>query len=246
MASGDPLKKALEALSADAIMMKEFYRVLSESTVFLVNGNNSTTSRRQGHDDGHVQVQPICVEIQGEPHVAVFSSVEAIEEVIHSECNYVALAARDLLESARGSYLIVDPDTARARRIFPSEIDSILNQALEQKSATTVVPDDEGVLFSQPSKVPTALTHALAAVFQSYAGVQGAYLGLTLRPAAMEQRLVIGIENDGGWDSLMRDISFVIKTTERPNMPIDTVRMDDSDLATYLRGTAAFYTRRVS
>lgn len=246
IARDNPLEKALQALSANALSLQVFYKALGESTVFVVNGNSDNSSRRQDNDDGNMLLRPICVEIQGEPHIAVFSSVEAIEEVIPSECNYVAVAGRDLLESTRGAFLIVDPDTARSRRIFPSEVDAILNVTLGQQSATAVVPDDESVLFAQPSNVPTELTQALASVLESYAGVQGAYLGVTLRPASMEQHLVIGIENDGDWDSLMRDISFAIKTTKRPDMPIDIVRMDDSDLATYLRGTAAFDTRRVN
>jgi SseB protein C-terminal domain/SseB protein N-terminal domain len=227
-----------------------FYRLLLESPLFAINASNDRpvpASSGQVRVAGeHEVLQLQAMNVNGTPHVVIFTSEQLLQRAINGQRQYVSLAGRDLLGALRGSHLILNPGLDYSKQITPAEIAAIFDGALLRARAHTV-PQGVRIRLCQPARYPQALVDTLNSLFRTTKGVRAAYLGLMQEADSdVPPHIVVGIEHKGNWEALVPEVVAAIRGVPCADPPIDVVSMDDGPVAKYLRSASKpFYKRPI-
>jgi hypothetical protein len=250
MYPGNELERVLIAAATEPSAQSTFYRVLVESSLFAISASKN---RPDPDTSGQVRVasenevlQLQAMDVNGIPHVAVFTSMECLQRAISGQQQYVVLTGRDLLESLRSVHLILNPGSDHGKVITPAEIAAILDAAAPAQ--THSIPQGVRIRLGQPSRYPRPLVDALSSMFRTTKDVRAAYLGLMQEPDSdVPPHIVVGIDHAGNWGDLLREIVAAIREVPCADPPIDVIPMDDGAVARYLRSASRpFYKRQAS
>ena len=250
MRPANELEHVLIAAATEPSARSTFYRLLLESQLFAINASSNLpdpASAGQVRVAGENQVLQLqAMDVNGIPHVVIFTSEQALSRAINGQRQYVSLAGRDLLASLRGSHLILNPGSDYGKQITPGEIAAILDGAV-LGAQTHTVAQGVGIRLGQPARYPQSLVDALNSLFRTTKGVRAAYLGLMQEiESGVPPHIVVGIEHGGDWGELLREVVAEIRDVPCADPPIDVVPMDDGPVAQYLRSRSQpFYKRRV-
>lgn len=89
--SENPLEEALVAAARDPSRHPAFYRVFLSSDLFVVD------ERTDQRGEGHVELAPGAqlklkfVNVEGDPHLPVFSSLTRLRQVVQAETRYLGV-----------------------------------------------------------------------------------------------------------------------------------------------------------
>jgi SseB protein N-terminal domain len=124
------LEAALVAASRDPAAHLAFYRVLVESRLFVIDRSPPSERPVNGVLAVGRQVSLDQFELDGIPHVPVFSSAERIRQVNAEEVRFLAMGAKDFFELVRGAHVVLNPGLDFGKQFLPEEVEGILDGSI--------------------------------------------------------------------------------------------------------------------
>lgn len=239
------LERALVAAAEDAARVPDFYRALLESHLLVIDESPGPVRTGWHEAEAGTQLRIRPVEVDGVPHVPVFSSTTRIETFAQEPAHFVGLPARDLFEMLAGSHVVLNPGADYGKQLVPDEIQALVDGSMFSSHSPYAAEEETPVLMGQPAEVPHHVTEALGRFFAIRENVRAAYLALYHDPARHERPVVlVGIDAAGDWDALVGEASLVLRRVTRRDDAVELVRIGDSDVSRYMvEETEPFFRR---
>ena len=246
------LEIALELAASEPAHRPEFYRLLLESTIFII-GSSACEQLEEGPVTlkANTQIQVTnWVRPDGSSVIPFFTSLRALQQAITGDETYLALPARTFFEITRGAELILNPRSEVGKEFTQTEVEALLAEGMNQVVTTRVIKDDTQVLLGQPAEYPKAMVESLTTLLARHSNVKAAYLALMHNPAEDEKpHLIVGIEADGDFENVIREAGTVAADSAPKGEPVDLIRVvrGQSGMAKYfLKEVKPFYERESS
>jgi len=246
------LEIALELAASEPAHRPEFYRLLLESTIFIL-GSSASGEMEEGPVTlkANTQIQLTnWVRPDGSSVVPFFTSLRALQQAITSDETYLALPARTFFQITRGAELILNPRSEVGKEFTPDEVESLLAGGSNKVVVARVIKDDTRVLLGQPAEYPNAMVASLTTLLAGHSNVKTAYLALMHNPSENEKpHLIVGIEADGDFENVIREAGTVAADSAPKGEPVDLMRVvrGESGMAKYfLKEVKPFYQREDS
>jgi len=220
------LEIALELAAAEPAHRPEFFRLLLESTIFILGSSDQM-------DEGSVTLKANTqiqiknwVKPDGSSVIPFFSSLRALQLAIQSDEQYIALPARTFFEITRGAELILNPRSEYGKEFTRTEVEALLSEGVSRLPEQRVVEKDTQVLLGQPSNYPTAMVASLTTLLAKHSNVKAAYLAL-MHDVSMDDKphLIVGIEAEGDFENVIREAGTVAADTAPKGEPVDLIRL---------------------
>ena len=103
------LEQALRLAADEAAHRHDFYKMLLESTVYVIGQSDGPSPSVRTTEAGEKVSIQNWVRPDGSPAVSFFSSLVALRRSIDYDCGFMALPARSLFEITKGSTLVLNP-----------------------------------------------------------------------------------------------------------------------------------------
>src|SRR6266516_1308497 len=223
------LELALMLAASEPAHRPEFFRLLLESTVFVLGSSGQLDQEHEGPTTlkEHTQIQiQNWSKPDGSTAIPFFSSLRALQLAINDDQRYIALPARTFFEMTRGSNLVMNPRSDYGKEFAPAEIEALLSAGVNQLPTQRVVEKVTDVLLGQPANYPTDMVASLTALFANHSNVKAAYLALIQdRSVAEAPHLIVGIEAEGDFENVVREAVTVAADTAPKGEPVDLVRV---------------------
>ncbi|MDR6990159.1 enhanced serine sensitivity protein SseB C-terminal domain-containing protein [Luteimonas sp. 3794] len=226
----NPLEIALARAADEPAERPEFYKALLESDVYVI-GHTDTPGDGLATIPAGSQVSIVNLEKEdGTPFIPFFSSLDALQRVLHEETRFVSMSARSFLDITRGATVVLNPESDYGKEFLPNEIDALLATGLNHVAAERVVQKATRVLLAQPETVPSDMVAALTAFLKKHAGIKAAYLCVMHEAESTQAPTwIVGLEGDGDMDAVMRQAGSVAADTAPRGEPVDFVRVQRGD-----------------
>lgn len=242
-----PLEMALRLASNEPAQRPEFYKLLLESSVFIIGHSDVTTSGVHTLEAGeNISIQN-WTRNDGSPVIPFFTSLMALQRAIEHEVTYMALPVRSLFEITKGSSLVLNPKSRYGKEFFPNEIEALLSEGVNRRPEQRITQKTTKVLLGQPANYPSKMVDSLTTLLSKHSNVRAAYLALMHDPSQDEKpHLVIGIEADGEVEQVIREAGVVAGDSAPDGEPVDLIRVErgGNGLGEYfVREVKPFYAR---
>lgn len=242
------LETALKLAADHPAERPEFYRVLSDSSLYVLGSSGGATG------DGEVELKAgENISIQhwekpdGTPVIPVFSSLATLQRAISQESKYMKLPARAFFEMTRGEGVFLNPRSDYGKEFVPEEIEAMLAEGTGRLPQTRVVEEETQVLVGVPAVVPDRLLKELSAWFAKCPGVSRAFLVLMHDPSVDDKpHYLVGVEMSGDVQEVMRGAGLVAADTSPDGQAVDLMRLGQNDkgLDSHIRSQfTPFYVR---
>ncbi len=244
------LEEMLRLAVADPGHRPEFYRVFLESKVFVIASHLGSAGAT-----GPVRLEAgerLSIlswrQSDGATFIPIFSSLELLKEALDHPAGYVAIGARDLMEAARGTRLVLNPRSDIGKGFPPEEVEMLLAGEIPGGAGEErVIEKNTRVLLGQPSRPPEALLAALRTLFAMRPGVRSASLGImALDGSADDAELIIGIDAGPDFRAVLGEAGPVAADALEPGVPVNFVDLasDEDAVVRFLHHDVdPFYTR---
>jgi len=250
MTPENPLEEALIAAATEPDARPTFYRLMLESTLFIIDDNPDNKA-----DVGAIMftvgmdLHVRTIEMNGVPHTPIFSSLARLRSFVDSERRYIAANGRRLLEIIQGSHLVLNPGSPYGKQFLPDETAAMLSGEIFRDYRTIEIQKPTSVLLGQPAHYPVHLTTALTACFRELPAVRAAYLAHCSFPDSTDPaHTMIGVDARGDWPPIIEAITQSLRQVRHDKEMVDILRIDDSDgseVSQYMRKeTKPFYRRK--
>lgn len=247
---GSVLEIALQLAASDAAHRPEFFRLLLESTIFIL----ASSGQLEGMDEGLVtlknntQIQVTnWAKPDGTSVIPFFSSLRTLQQAITGDEKYIALPARTFFEMTRGTALILNPSSAFGKEFTPAEVEALLAEGVNKMATPMVVERDTQVLLGQPANYPDAMVASLTTLLANHPNVKAAYLAQMFdRTRDEKPHLIVGIQADGDFENIVREAGLVASDTAPKGEPVDLIRVVRGDPGVgkyFLKEVKPFYER---
>jgi hypothetical protein len=246
------LEIALELAASEPAHRPEFFRLLLESTIFILGSSGQIEAEER--DEGLITLKkntPIqitnWVKPDGSSVIPFFSSLRALQRAIAGDEKYIALPARTFFAMTLGADLILNARSAFGKEFTPEEVEALLAEGVNQAATPMVMETVTEILLGQPSNYPQRLVASLTTLLAKYRNVKAAYLALMHDRSRDEKpHLIVGIEADGDFENVIRDVGTVAADTAPDGEPVDLIRVvrGESGVGQYfLEEVKPFYER---
>lgn len=242
------LEKLLRQAFEKPAFRPEFYRVLLQSTVYVISrrglkGNGGHALKRgEGLDILTVPAADDMVVIP------FFSSLERLAQFLEEDGEYIGLNARHLFELTRGNTLVLNPGSDSAKGFDSTEIDNLLKTGVHHDGQSSSPPPQSRVLSGPPEPYPSAMVDALTTFFATRPQVKAACLAVGQADDDHSVHLVLGIDADGDVPSILQQATAVAVDTAPLQYAalalVDLRRKGDDTVTDLLRYGICFYERR--
>ena len=240
------LERSLLRAASDPAHRPQFYRDFAASQIFVINhgeplaGEGETTLQQ----DQSLRLQ--AVELNGKPHLPIFSSLPRLQAVLQAQASYIALNALEFLQIIRGADLVLNPGSDYGKEFTAAEVESILEGTIGCPTESYVAQKDTQVMIGQPASYPTELVEALKRLFAGRKEVKRAWLAHFFNPEHDEKpHTLVALEVTGGWDEIAADVGIVVQETRVPDPPVDLLQVTGrGGVEDYFKGTEPFYARK--
>ena len=213
------LEQALRLAAEDAANRPDFYRLLLESTVFVVGEADETEDGDRMVGSGeNVSIQQ-WQQPDGSMVIPFFTSPAAVEQAVDDPVSCMGLPARTLFESTRGATLVLNPNNEYGKQFLPDEIEAILSDGVPRPPKPRVEQEDTSVIFGQPQNYPTRMVDALISFLAKRSEVRTAYLAQLTDDSPIDSKphLAIAIHVEGAFERLFGEIAAVAGDTAPRN-----------------------------
>jgi hypothetical protein len=221
------LELALLLAASEPGHRPEFYRLLLESTVFVIGSSGGVVDEGPVTLKAGAEVQIVnWVKPDGSAVIPFFSSLRALQLAVEGDEHYIALPARTFFKMTQGAELVMNPRSECGKEFTPAEISALLAEGLGQLPERRVVQKATQVLLGQPANYPADLVASLSTLLAKHSNVKAAYLAL-MHDQSMDEKphLLIGIEADGDFETVIREAGTVAGDTAPKGEPIDLIRV---------------------
>ena len=223
------LEIGLELAASEPAHRPEFYRLLLESTIFILGSSGQLTEA----DEGLITLKaktPIevvnWIRPDGSSVIPFFSSLRALQLAITSDEKYLALPARTFFEITRGAELILNPRSEFGKEFTAAEVEALLTEGVNQVATPMVAEKATEVLLGQPANYPTAMVASLITLLGKHSNVRAAYLALMHDTSRDEKpHLIVGIDAEGDFENVIREAGTVASDTAPAGEPVDLMRI---------------------
>lgn len=245
--SPNDLEFALQRAADEPAARPAFYKLLVESTIYILGDTDCAGEGRFVVPTGSKLDIMNWQRQDGSKVIPFFTSVSALQRAIEEEQSYLALPARSFFEITQGASLVLNPKSPYGKEFFPEEISAMLAVGTNQIAESRVIEKETQVLLGQPKNYPSQMVNAIATLLAKHSNVKAAYLTLMNQPdASPAQSLVVGLDVDGRFDEVMRQVGSVAVDTRPEEFPVDLVRVQEGEpglSAYFLNSTKPFYKR---
>jgi hypothetical protein len=240
-AQENSLEEALRLAADEPSYRPEFYRLLLESSVYILGHSDGPPSGTRTLEAGENISIRNWERDDGSPVIPFFTSLAALQKAIEEETTYLKLPARSLFEMTRGAVLVLNPRSPYGKEFFPNEIEALLASGLNRLPEQRVTKEETQVLLGQPANYPSKMVDALTAFLAKRSNVKAAYLALMHDPSQDDKpRLLVGIDAEGDVEQIIREAGVVAAGTSPDGEPVDLVRIEGGD-----RGLSEYFIREV-
>ena len=247
------LEIALELAASEPAHRPEFYRLLLESTIFILGSSGQLTEG----DEALITLKantPIevvnWVRPDGSSVIPFFSSLRTLQLAITSDEKYLALPARTFFEITRGAELILNPRSEFGKEFTSAEVEALLTEGVNKVATPMVAEKATEILLGQPADYPKAMVASLTTLLGKHSNVRAAYLAQIYNRSHDEKpHLIVGIEADGDFENVVHEAGTVAADTAPAGEPVDLMRITrgESGIGKYfLEKVKPFYEREGS
>jgi type III secretion system (T3SS) SseB-like protein len=225
------LERALMRAPNDPSARPEFYRLLMDSTLFVIG-------KIEGHQNPQGQMQGDRLMIatiawEGKNYHPVFSCMARLKAFAPGEeVEFLQLAGRALFSATKGSHFLLNPGSDFGKELSAEELTSIMGQTR--------------VMIGQAKEYPKKLVDPLKDFFARTPQVKAAHIvQIAFEGKDEPPHPLIGIDAEGDWQALSQQIGEVMKTAEFDSL-VDMVpinRNDPGGVMQALLKTPPFYAR---
>jgi hypothetical protein len=220
------LERLLRLAATEPAYRPEFYRLLLESTVFIVGSADSPVEGKVHFDTGSKVAISNFRMPDGSVVIPFFTSLPALQRAIEREERYLALPARALFELTRGATLFLNLRSEYGKEFLPQEIEALLAEGVNHLGTRHVIEKATPVRIGQPREYPTALVDSLTQLLSRHPNVVAAYVALVQAAGVDEQpHLLVAIEAEGEVEKVMREAGAVAADCARRGEPVDLMRI---------------------
>jgi hypothetical protein len=240
------IERLLVAATRDPAARPDFYRALTECDLLVISDAQQPTDEQLSASGGKTEIQIQLVDVQGKPHVPIFTSKERIAAVVKGETRFLAMNGRALFTMLGASEIVMNPGAEYGKLFTNAEVQSILDGSILQLGPTQNLGGQQ-VLLSQPAEYPRHITDALSQFFPKHPQVNAVYLAQAQFPKSdASPHTMIGIDMTGDWKSLVGEAGLVAQSVARPGEIIDFMQISnnpDEGVSKYMRSVTPFYQR---
>lgn len=227
------LEHLLQSAAADPAARPDFYRALLASDVFVI-GRTDQDAPANAPFTNPAGSQLHIVNFNrpdGSRYIPFFTSIDALRKALDGEHGYISLPCKSLFELTKGTILVLNPGSKYGKAFLPNEIEALLETGSNHRAQRHVAKQDTRVLLGQPKDRPQTMLDALSRFFSTHPDVEAAYMCQMSDPASNSGRpsLLIGIRMAGESMQIYTGAGQIAADTAPANMPVDLVRVTDSD-----------------
>ena len=242
------LEQLLKEAAVDPAARPEFYRAIIEQQLFIITEGEIPEHEQHIILNKEKPVQLRMIEIEGKPHIPIFTAVERISAVVPAKVGFLALKGCDLLKMLRGNYLMLNPGAAFGKAFTPGEIESLIDGSIFNPQER---PDVGGkkILLGQPNEYPRHITEPLIRFFGRSRQVKTAYLAHAFIPDIDKKpHTLIGVEIAGDWEKVVFEAGVVVRDVAKDGEIVDFIQITPNStdvINAYMqRETIPFYKRK--
>lgn len=242
------LEQLLRLAATEPAHRPEFCRVLMASPLFVLGDTgDDAEGERQLLEGSSLSIQHWERE-DGATVIPVFTSLEAMNNVIESDEHYLEIPAQTLFEMTLGEELILNPESEYSKEFLPAEVESLLAGGLLQEATELVMGDEGEVFIEQPAHYPARLVDSLTTLFSKHPELKSAYLGMIHELGSEEEpNLIIGLLGEGNLENLIQEAATVAWDTTEEDEVVDFMVIEDDEEGIsgyFLKETRPFYESR--
>jgi len=194
------------------------------------------------------EVKVRTVDVDGVPHVPIFTTQERLSALIEQRVGYIALKGRQVLEAFRGNHFVINPGSPFGKYLHKDEVERILSGSLFKPEEIAVQAGTK-LLLGQPAAFPQHIADALCSFFARSRDVKTAFLAIAIVADSNDApHTIVGLEVDGDWNKVIGDAALVASTVAKSGEIIDFVRVERSALDSVglflVEQTTPFYRRK--
>jgi len=243
-----PLETALRLAADDPGCRPDFYKMLLEAKVFIIQHTEHPREGKRRAEAGESIAIRHWMRDNETPIIPFFSSLEALQRAITEEVTYMELPARALFEMTQGAALVLNPSLEYGKEFFPEEIEALLSDGVNRVADRRITEKPTQVLLGQPAEYPEKMVNALISLFSRRGNVKAAYLVLMHDPSHDDKpHLVVGVDADNEIESIIREAGTVAADTSPGGQSVDLYRIDSDDDGLsqhFIHEATPFYTRK--
>ena len=220
------LEQALVKAADNPASRPQFYKVLVASSIFIIQRDKVLEEGDHVLEtDMELQIQNI--EIDGEPHIPIFSSPTRIQAVIQEEVGYLGINTLDFLNIVNGSQLVLNPGSEYGKQFSQAEVSAIVDGSIWERRNTYTVEKETRVRVRQPPNYPHELANALAGFFKTKAEVNAAYLAQIHIPDRDDPpHTLVGVLASDNWEEIVTGAGVIVESMTIPDPPVDFMKLD--------------------
>lgn len=233
------LEKSLMSAATNPSSRPQFYRDLLDADIFIIQHGKSNMNIQNNILQEGTLLKIQHIERDGISWLPIFSSLQRLQQFIHSESSYLQLKAKDFFEITRGAHIVLNPGFDYGKEFVPQEIAGILDGTIFKPIQKYVAQKDTKVFIGQPAVYPTKLVKALSDYFATNKFVNRAYLVQFHNPESGEPpHLLIGIDASGDWEKVFSDAGLIGTEVMGKDEIIDFIRLDNSGFSQHIINSA--------
>ena len=234
------LEQSLKRAVEDSVLWPQFvFRVYA-----VIGDPSAPVCGALVRSEARVSFQVRPWERGGTLWLPIFSSPNRLRSAVGSASFCGALNARDFLESARGSHVVLNPNVPFGKELLPTEIAALLDGSIFQPMHEWKATEDTRFLNMEPAELPANLVEGLIRLFRKNRYVRAAYLVQIMTEPNGTPNPLIGIDVESDWDQIIGDAGLVASRLVGRGEIVDFMRVDDSPLWHEVRRTRQpFYKR---
>lgn len=216
---------------AQALMDAQVFVVLTAESGSIVPGPNGTATI----SEGTVLKMESAVR-DDEKVLAFFTSPARAQAWFPHEHIVAPETTRDLFLRAADMPYVLNPGSDYGKEFTPDEVRRLLAGDFGDQLQTEVITEPQDVLLAHPAERPDALITALSRELSALDNVSAAYLLLAHRAGRPGASWMLGIEQNGDWDSVRSAIGRATQGGVLGDRPLDATALDGASLSISLRG----------
>jgi len=241
-------ERSLMKAANDPAHRPQFYKDFLAAEIFFINHGPAPEKieRRTVKEGSHFRISNI--EIDGEDHIPIFSSLPRLQAMIEDEVCFVNLNAKDFLETTLGANLVLNPGSDYGKQFTKEEISDLLSGAIWEPKSTYVTEKETNILIGQPQNYPHELSKALSRLFKKLKHVKSAYLAHFHNPESGDPpHTLIGIVAEGNWNEIVSQAGIVAESVPIPDPPLDFIKIEPNGSLTdyFLNESKPFYKKKL-
>ena len=225
------LETAMQQAAEDPVARPDFFSALLEARIYVIGDANTDLPDGEFRISEGDTISMANFEFEdGQPYIPFFTSLDALNEAVSGETPYLSIGTRELLDSTRGNFLVLNPGQDIAKEFTPEEVTRLLDGTPISGTGEYKLDDDTEVLIGRPADEPVELIDALTRLFARHGAVKRAfYAQMLVETQDKPLSLVVALDTDGTTDRLIQEMQMVIPDTAPESMPVDVVLLGQAD-----------------